>query len=69
MNYFLEITKKVEEFCNTSPSPDLRGDYLKTAEKVSELDSEATILAEEGISSNDERIISIYEKICKLLEG
>lgn len=68
MNYFLEITKKVEEFCNTSPSPDLRNDYLKCAARISELKLEAIALEEEGINSNDERIVKIYNEISKILE-
>lgn len=69
MNYFLEITKMVEEFCNTSPSPDSRIDYLKSAERISKLHLDAIVLEEEGVKSNDERIVKIYEEISKILEG
>lgn len=69
MNYFLEITKKIEEFCNISPSPDLRDSYLESAGKISKLHLEAVALEEEGVKSNDERIIKIYEEISKILEG
>ena len=65
MNYFLEITKKIEEFCNTSPCPDSRTDYLKSAEKISKLQEEASVLESEGVKS----IIKIYEEISKILEG
>lgn len=69
MNYFLKITKKIEEFCNTSPCPDSRTDYLKSAEKISKLQEEASVLEAEGVKSNDERIVKIYEEISKILEG
>lgn len=69
MNYFLEITKKVEDFCNTSPSPDLRTMYLKSAERINELYLEAISLGDEGVNSNDERIVKIYKEITKILEG
>lgn len=68
MNYFLEITKKVEEFCNTSPSPDLRNEYLKSAERINALHLESISLGDEGVNSNDERIIKIYEEITKIME-
>lgn len=69
MNYFLEITKKVQDYCNTSPVPDSCGEYLDTASKVRELSLNATCLAQEGVAHNDERIIKIYEELSKILEG
>lgn len=69
MNYFLEITKKIEEFCNTTPSPDLRDYYLKSAERISALHLEEVALESQGVNSNDERIVKIYEEITKILEG
>ena len=69
MNYFLEITKKVEDFCNTSPSPDFRTEYLKSAEKINELYLDAISLGDEGVNSNDERIVKIYKEITKIIEG
>lgn len=69
MNYFLEITKKVEDFCNTSPSPDLRTEYLKSAERINELYLDAISLGDEGVNGNDERIVKIYKEITKIIEG
>lgn len=67
MNYYLEITKKVEEFCNTSPSPDERNDYLRSAEEIAKLHSEATALEEEGVASSDDRVVKIFNELCKIL--
>lgn len=68
MNHFLEITKKIQEFCNTTPSPDLMDEYLKNAGEIYKLHLESIVLEEEGVQSNDERVVKIYEKISEILD-
>lgn len=68
MNYFVEIKKLVDEFCATTPAPDNSKEYLDAASEVSKLNSEAIFFAEEGVDSNDERVIKIYEELKKIME-
>lgn len=68
MNYFVEIKKLVDEFCATTPAPDNSREYLDAASEVSKLNSEAIFFAEEGVDSNDERVIKIYEELKKIME-
>lgn len=67
MNYYLEISKKVEEFCSTTPSPDQRDNYLDCAKEVKDLHSEAIVLENEGVKSDDERVVKIYNEISKVI--
>lgn len=67
MNYYLEISKKVEEFCNTVPSPDKRDNYLESADKIKKLKAEAISLECEGLDSNDKRVVNIYNEILKIV--
>lgn len=69
MNYFLKIQELIDEFCKTSPSPDLESTYLESAEKINRLRLDALALADEGVKGDDERIISIYDEISKVLNG
>lgn len=67
MNYYLEISKMVEEFCNTTPSPDQRDNYLESAKKIKDLKSEAISLEMEGLDCDDDRVVNIYNEILKVL--
>lgn len=66
MNYFIEISKKIEEFCNIIPYPDSMIDYLTSASKIRELYLESVVLEEEGIEES-ERLIEIYNEISKII--
>lgn len=67
MDYFLEITKKVEAFCNIQPYPDSRLDYLKSAEEIRQLYLDAIVITEDDTESTDEKLIEIYNKIIKII--
>lgn len=49
MNYFIEISKKIEEFCNIIPYPDSRIDYLTSASKIRDLYLESVLLDGDGM--------------------
>lgn len=67
MNYYLEISKKVDEFCSINPSPDKKDDYLECAKRIQELRAEAFSLEMEGLDANDRRVCNIYNEILKMV--
>lgn len=67
MNYYLEISKKIEKFCNAEPAPDERIQYLETATKIRKLFLDSLVLQENGIEAGEE-LEQIYEKITKLVD-
>ena len=66
MNYFIEISKKIEEFCNIIPYPDSRIDYLTSASKIRELYLESVLLDGDGIEEK-ERLLEIYNEISHII--
>lgn len=66
MNYFIEISKKIEEFCNIIPYPDSRVDYLISASKIKDLYLEAVLLEDGGIEEN-KRLLEIYNEISNII--
>lgn len=69
MNYFVKIQELIDEFCNTSPSPDLESTYLESATEINKLRLDAITFADEGVKGNDERVVEIYNKLSKILNG
>lgn len=69
MDYFLEITKKVEAFCNIQPYPDSRLDYLKSAGEIRQLYLDAILITEDDdIQNIDKKLLEIYNKISKIID-
>lgn len=67
MNYFLEITKKFETFCDIQPYPDSRLDYLKSANEIRQLYLEASVLAEDDTEDTDKRLLEIYNRMSEII--
>lgn len=65
MDYYLEITKKVEQFCNLQPYPDVRLTYLESAGKIMKLYLDAMEIAEG--TEDDEGLAKIYNEICDII--
>lgn len=66
MNYFIEISKKIEEFCNIIPYPDSRIDYLTSASKIRDLYLESVLLDGDGMEEK-KRLIEIYNEISQII--
>jgi len=67
MNYYLEISRKIEEFCNAEPAPDERIEYLRKGAKIRTLYLDSLLLQENGVETGKE-IEEIYQKIAKLVD-
>lgn len=65
MDYYLEITKKFEAFCNSQPYPDARLTYLESARKIKELYLDAMVAAEN--TEDDESLAKIYNEMCEII--
>ena len=66
MNYFIEISKQIEEFCNIIPYPDSRIDYLTSASKIRDLYLESVLLDGDGMEEK-KRLIEIYNEISQII--
>ncbi len=67
MDYYLEISKKIEKFCNAEPAPDERIEYLEKAEKIRALYLDSMVLQENGMKTGKE-IEEIEQEIAKLVD-
>ncbi len=66
MDYFKEIKKKINEFCNNVPAKGFEINYLENAQEVLELYGQACAIVEEGKEENE--LQGIYEDIINLTE-
>ena len=67
MNYYLEISKKIEKFFNTIPVPDERVGYLEKAGTIRMLYLNSLTLQEDGVKDGEE-IDKIYREIAELVD-
>lgn len=65
MNYFEEIRKIIEEFCNTTPDSGFEISYLENAKEIYELYAEANQIIQEN--EENSRLHEIYEEIRSLV--
>lgn len=67
MNFYAEMLKEVEKFCNSNPPDGFEINYLKNAKKIDDLLAEAsTILDEEEV--DEKSLEEIYTQVKKLAD-